>query len=301
MTRKQMSKIDMYNAMLRFLLSYISIITVSPALNAAFNLFRGKLTTLNSIVGLQADILSGIKKGKQKLKRLLADQVAETAAQLFALASSNGDDILRDKTNFTARELERYPDVKFISVCKSIRQTALENIPNLVNYGVDDIAINTIDTLLLRFTSDAPAGRNAISERKTHGSNLVLEMKEIDYLFKNVLNKLVLKYRVTDPEFYKNYQVNRIIIDPRTIATQIAGSATSLLKNIGIIGVTVTATQGAIEHLVHTDENGEYSIKTPKVGSYTLTFSHPDFETVTIEVIVSLGKKTVMDVVMKGK
>lgn len=296
MTKRDLSRIEAFNATLHFMMAYTSVINLSTAFSSAFNLFRGKLNTLNATVGLQVRPIKGVIEDKEKTKKLLAHQFSEYGALLFSWASIGGNNTLRRSVRYTPRQLERSNDVACAEICRTIRNIANDNLADLTDYGIDANTIKTMDDLIDRFTSDAPAVNNAKKSKVLSGSGITNQIKEVEQHLRDHVDMFMLSYQRTNPEFFDGYRLNRKVTDPRTSFTKVAGIVTDKATKMGIAAMQVKGVLNEKTVVTETDENGRYQLKTPQPGEWKVFFFHNDYTELGPTVVeVSLGKKTELD------
>ena len=73
------------------------------------------------------------------------------------------------------------------------------------------------------------------------------------------MDKTVVGFKTTNPDFTKTYKTNRIILDPSKTATTLKGTVTNSADNTFVVGATV-AIEGTKLNAI-TNDKGEYEIK----------------------------------------
>jgi len=113
-------------------------------------------------------------------------------------------------------------------------------------------------------------------------------------ILKTQLDRTVGQFRTSNEDFYNTYQNNRIIVDPGTSATQIAGTITSTVNNQPVSGATVQLVGNGISNI--TDAEGNYILKSVAIGTQSIKISKAGFSDDVIDNIsVKLGKTVSVD------
>ncbi|MEQ1676280.1 MAG: carboxypeptidase-like regulatory domain-containing protein [Chitinophagaceae bacterium] len=294
MTLKNEAKLNAYNTVEDYCTERNAIVATSPAFQAAFNTFRAKKSALVTSFELEAQALKGIAMDKKQAKQLLATQFADVAALVYAFAFNAKNNTLKEAVNFSFTDLNRMKDDEINKVCANIRKAAWDNLVSLADYGVDEALIDSMDEILDLYQATTTGPRTAITNRRNYKTVIAEQIKEIDSLLKNSLDKIAVKFKKNHPDFYRTYTYNRVIVDPKSSTTQLKGVVTDAESKKAIAGVTVTAVINEKPFTAKTDLKGKYSIDTPVAGTYQLTFAHKAYKNIPELIIdIVLGKSRV--------
>ncbi len=110
MTSRQESKLNMYNAVVAFGNESSGTISSIPALQTAFNSFTGILNDIEEIVQLEIQVISGITMDKGAAKKALIENAAPVAATVFAFATAQSNNELKEQVNFSPTRLLHLKD-----------------------------------------------------------------------------------------------------------------------------------------------------------------------------------------------
>ncbi|MGC2238144.1 MAG: carboxypeptidase-like regulatory domain-containing protein [Pyrinomonadaceae bacterium] len=109
------------------------------------------------------------------------------------------------------------------------------------------------------------------------------------------MDKLVVAFRKTPPDFYNTYFKFREISDPHTTTTQLKGFVTKASDETPIKNASVTIVEAA--KTAKTKSTGEYSFKPISNGKYTVRVTAEGFADFEVdEVEVKLGEVNHLDV-----
>jgi hypothetical protein len=296
MKSKQEAKLSMYDAVITYCEANAAITVTIPAFTAAFAAFKASVAALRITAQKEADVISGVAMDKFQAKKDLAQVAATTAAAVYALASANGNNQLKEQVNFSVSDLLRFKDELLTSNCQNIHDLANTNLAALAPYGITAGTLSALNTEIGNYAAVVPAPRNAASLRSAYSSTLVIQFKEADDILKNQLDKIAAQFKTTVPEFYMTYKNNRIILDPGSSNTQVAGTVTNSSNGDPLSGVLVKNESGP--ESATTGGAGEYELKIATPGTYNIIYSKDGFHSVEASAELNLGKTTTKDVAM---
>ena len=86
-------------------------------------------------------------------------------------------------------------------------------VASLTDYGVTAATLTTLQTAIDKYVDASSAPRNAITLRKGATAELRALLKDTNKLLTKRLDALMEQFAETKPEFYRDYQNARIVID----------------------------------------------------------------------------------------
>lgn len=296
MRNSEKTVLTMIDAVFSYLSSHQSLVATSPALQTAFNNFKTRRADVKAAFGLEANPSGGVTADKKKLKRLLADQFAEIGGSMHAYAYMQGNNSLQEAVSFSGLQLFKQDDELLKTTCGNILRHAKENLSALTDYGIDAATITQMETTLENYVSGKSLVIATSKEKTVAGQSGGSRLREIRTFMASVLDKLMLKFKSSEPDFFNNYMALRIVEDAKTSYTQVKGIGTDSLTKKGIADIRVDAILDSKVITTYTDADGNYKLKTPKAGTWKLKFYHPDYvETGFLLAEVVIGKKTEVD------
>jgi len=298
MNSKQEAKMGTNSATLKHLDDNRDIWLTSPAFNDAFASFKQKHEEAIKVVTEKARKLAGVFITKSNKKSSLTELALSMAGSLRAYASKINDDTLLAAMTFTRTELQSMRDNKLGPVCTHILNTLRLHITAMEAYDISSEMIDRFQNMIGEYTNASSSARTATSSRKSLGKSLAELLADIDVFVRDQLDPLMLRYLTTHPLFYDEYQNNRIIIDPKTSPTQFAGLITDEATGLPLNNVVVSIKDTA--YVTNAKVDGNYKLRVPKNGSYTLLFEIAGYANVTVaDVELKLGKSTEVNVKMR--
>lgn len=299
MDSKLEAKMNMYDAVLAHCNANPLIVNSVPAFQTAVTTFRDIFEDLTDATQAEIQIISGITVDKAEQRKTLVQLAFDMAGQIFAFASATDNHILKGQVSYVFSDLNRLKDELLAPACQNILAAANANAVALVPYGVTAAKITELDDAISDYAAAVPGPRNAVSQRAAITNTIKDLFKSGDEMLKEQLDKLVIQFKTTEPEFYNAYKNNRVLLDPAVSSTQVAGTVVSQSGNIPLNGVTITVT--GQDYTTTSDNLGEYKLKIPAPGTYEIKFSKPDYFENTIEnITVTLGQTTPLDVSLQA-
>ena len=295
MNAQQEAKLAMNRTVEEFLNGFLLIIAAVPALQNAFNTFKANIAQIVNTAQLKDAPLAGITADKSTFKQTLCQLAADTAGPVFAYATITGNNTLKEAVNFNLTKLVRTRDEQLAARCQNIHDRANENLAALADYGITAAKLTVLQTAIDNYAAQTPKPRTAATQRKVHNANLRQQFKQTDDLLKNVLDKLIVGFRTTNPDFVNGYFANRVIVDASTTNTQLKGTVTDKTTSEPIKDAVITVVE--LSKITKSNAQGNYNHKPISHGTYTITVSKTGYETVQIDDFqLKLGQITVLDV-----
>jgi hypothetical protein len=261
------------------------------------NLLIAKIILIQQTETKQTRSTKGITGGKKTKKQELIEKTIEGSSALQSFASDNGNQDLYSLVDFSEAELETLPDAIVKDRAQLVLDTVNANAASLAGEGFDAADIIQLQTLVNEYDVAIPAPITAISNKKTATETLKTLFSETMELLETNLDKKMVQFKQSHPEFFSDYENNREILDLGTQHTRLGGVVTDSEGN-PLAGVLVRAEEADLEEV--TDAGGEYLFKPFIPGDFTITVEKAGFVTKTIaEVHVSPGQHLELDVTLE--
>ena len=186
--------------------------------NAAFSAARNQLDTgikyVDSLQTTQAGVTTGVTEDKTTVRQRLAAAAVIVAGAVAAYADSQNNHELFAKVDFTAADLKHGAEEKCQTNCTNILQAGKDNLAALVaNNTLAQSDLDTLETESDAFGTILTKPRQAKAGTKSATNQLPAALLANDRTLERQLDKLMEKYRVSNPDYYQKYQVARIIVD----------------------------------------------------------------------------------------
>lgn len=152
---------------------------------------------------------------------------------------------------------------------ENIYGAANTNSAALVSYGITAPMLTAFQAVMM-ITAQQYQNHDTKSVKATFTKNIGIAIKDIDLLLKDQIDKLVVTFKPTKPDFLNSYKTARIIIDPDTTTTQLKGKVIDHITKLPIKGAKIEFMTPPIT-LVFTNLLGNYAQKPLAAGTYKVS------------------------------
>ena len=297
MTAPQEAKLNMYRATQKHCEASAALIATIPAFAIAFGSYKAKVASIIATAQQEEVITKGIAIDKDEAKKTLCQLATDIAAPIFAYASANNNNTLKQSANTSYSELLRSKDDQLAPRCQNIFDSAKNNLTALAPYGITTTTIATLQSTIDNYQAKVPTPRNAAAQKSTIKKNLVSLFKETDKVLKEQLDKTLVAFKAVNPDFVKTYKSNRIIIDPAKTTTTLKGKITNSKDGTVVANATIIiAPTGATGT---TTKLGFYTIKPIAQGTYTAKITATNYTPKEqTEIVVKQGQINKQDITL---
>jgi hypothetical protein len=212
MKAKQEDKLSMYYAVQKVCSANVGVWNVLPAFATTFANFERYVAMLKKALETQGRDITGVSQDKDVLENSMIDKALEVADCIYAYATEIADFSIRSKVDFTRSFLKQSRDSFALQHCQLIHSEAKLLVGSLGDYGVTDVELNDLQAKINAFALILAGPRTAITERKGATENVDKIVKEVDTILKDKLDKLIIKFRVSSLDFYRQYFDARKIV-----------------------------------------------------------------------------------------
>ena len=294
----QEAKLNMYRSVQQFCEDNEGITSTNVAFATALTSFKANITSIISATSLESQIITGIAADKAVAKKNLCQSATDIGAIIFAYASANNNNTLKNSIAYSFTDLHRLKDDMLAPAVENIYNAANDNSAELSNYGITPAILATFRSTIDAYSNSVPKPKTAKATKSTQTANIKALVKSTDDILKNQMDKLVVTFKTTNPDFVSTYNNARVILDPQHIATQLKGTITDATTGQPIANATVQSGNG---QSATTDAAGTYSFKPIPNGNNSITITKAGYQTQTIDNIkVKLGQSTIHDVALKN-
>lgn len=294
MNSRQEAKLNMYRATENHCNENAAIVATVPAFATTLTIFSATVSTLISTAQQEDLVVKGITIDKAEAKKILSQLAADIAAPIFAYASANANNQLKQEVNFTLSQLLKTKDDILAPRCQNIHDAGIANLPSLAPYGITPVVLTAFQEVIDAYQQKVPTPRNSAAQKRSIRESIKNLFTEADTILKERLDKTLVGFRSTHPEFIATYKANRVVIDPARSATTIKGRV--------LHAATATPIAGAFVHIPQTDtqvsadHTGNWEIKPIPPGVYTIIVSATGFQQKEIRgIAVKLGQTTTLN------
>lgn len=295
----QKAKVNMVKTVVEYCDENTAIIAAVVAFVNALTLVKAKLALLDENEQLNAVPLTGIAVDKNDRRKTMTDFGFDVSGMLYAYASSTDNNTLKAEVDYPISAFTRMRDSEVAVVCRTIHARGVENVSRAEDFGLSEEILTAFLTAIENYEASITKPRTAIGKRKTQKANIIELLKEIDDVLVNQMDKLMVKFRTTHPDFYETYFNLREIIDPSTTHTQLKGTITDAANGNPINNALITIVE--LAKTTESDVAGKYSFKPVHYGEFTITVTKTGYQPFEAEDInIKVGESTVFDVSLEN-
>ena len=297
MNATQESKLNMYRATQKHCTDNAAIVATVPAFETSLNALNLKVSAIIAATQQEDLVTKGITVDKSEAKKRLCSLTTDIAAPIFAFASSTSNNQLKQEVNFSYSDLLRTKDDLMAPRCQNIKDLGTANIAALIPFGLTAASLDALQIEIDNYQVKVPTPRNSAAQKKTIRENIKSLIKEADIVLKEQMDKTVVGFKTTNPDFVSTYKANRVIIDPGKSTTTLKGIIQRATDKFPISGASVFVKETG--NKATSNSAGTYEIKPMVPGTYTIIISATNFIEVTEpEVLVKQGQTTTLTTIL---
>lgn len=287
----------MYRAVEQHCDDNAAIVGTVAAFQTAVTDFKAKIVQILGTEQLSAIAITGIAEDKTNLKQALCQKAADVASLVSAFATSTNNHTLGEQVDYSLSKLSKTRDDQLSPLCQNIFDIGTSNLGDVKNFGLSSAILADLQNAITNYAASTPKPRTAMSQRKTYLSNLADLFKATDAILKGQMDKMIVGFRATEPNFVKEYKSNRRLVDPGKTSTQLKGVIFAQTDDKAIAGAIVTIIE--LAKSVTSSAAGKYSFKPLTPGTYSIKVTATGFSDFTAsEIFAKMGTVNTFDVAM---
>lgn len=204
--------------MYRSVMQYLDSHTEWNGLTAFEGTYQQIVDKYNILKGLslnQAAVITGYGSDKREKREILAERTLEFVGALKSLAAANHDAILKDQMKISYSALIYKKESLFIIKVDSVIEAATEHLAQLGDFGITQAKLDELVTLRAEMEAIITAPRRAVIDRRVFNEQIKKIIHEIDILFREQLDPLMIQFKATAFDFYTGYTAAREIVNLR--------------------------------------------------------------------------------------
>lgn len=195
-----------------------SLWTGKVGFTATIDDVKARIAAIRGDALIQETPTEGIAGEKATARTLLEDLALLIGSQLEALADKTGDPDMAAKAHVTRSSLDGAQDDDLVQTGERLQQLATANSAALVDYEISAAKIAELATATTAFGNLKTAPKVAKSTKGGAKVAITTKVRALRSVLRRQLDKQMVAFRKTHPDFYGGYLMARVIIDRR--ATQ---------------------------------------------------------------------------------
>ena len=289
MTKRNEARLNMFRAVLQFLLNNTTVTATIAAFAPIFAAFQTRVDDMETAVAREASIITGTTTDKASLRLTLALELKRIGDAIACYAATVNNNALKEAVSLSISNLKRLKEEIFLAQAQNYHDLANDNIAALAPWNILPADVAALQLLIDTYTTAVPSPRNKVAERVAYNKAQALAEKDITGILKNQMDPVIYQFAASNPDFYNQYIQNRAIVNAGTIATKIRGTIVNGINDEPLAGATVTVEGTELSAV--TDDMGKFTIKVTTPGTFTVKILKVGYLEKTVDnVLVKLGK-----------
>ena len=186
----------------------------------AVTAFDAKIVEIEAEVETQGLGTDGYAIDKGQKKEDMVRKALAIANQTFAYAEDNNEIVLREKMDVSYSDLIAPRDAVVAQKCQGIHDEANAVIASLAAYGVLPADLTALQGAIDKYELVISAPRTAITVRKGATEAIETLIREGTTILKNRMDKLMVEFKGTNPDFYQEYFDARIVVNTGVVTPE---------------------------------------------------------------------------------
>ena len=213
MTKNQKNRAEMLDAVKAYLDTNTSVWSLVPIIAYLVTLLNDLIEAITSHKKAQNSSRVFIHKNKKEQKRFVADKADILNDALYAYASIEEDAVLESKTDKSYSDLYKLRNDNFITVINETITLLDEKVADLADYGINKNQIKDLKNSFDNFLDLNGQPRQFRISSVVATATLEELFQQSNDLLTKKLDKVMKRFKNTNPTFYKGYLAARVIVD----------------------------------------------------------------------------------------
>lgn len=269
---------------------------------AIYNKGRAEITKYGKI---QMIDIRGITQEKLVKEDNLVNSTFDMLSRIKSLAAKTKNKELYEKADHTISSLRNLSNDELYYRALNVYDMAIEYSEALKPFGVDEQMREDYGKEANAYINYTAAPRIAI-ENRANATKMLAELFPKQMVFINyTLNPNMVRFNKTNPEFYASYLLACSIVDGPTYKLAAMGTTIDEETKLALENVSITFTlkegTGAVT-VVRTAIStalGNWRIKTLEEGAYMVSFSRPEYDTITMNLYYFKNRQLRLNVALR--
>ena len=211
MNKQQTAKANSHQAIAGIFLRHPEAVSSIPALELAVEEFTNELLGIDTNVKIQISP-NGASAAKQAALIRLIDCAEQTAGAVHSLAEATEDVELGEQVGFSRSDLIEGSGAAIVARCKGIYDIAKDKLASLGDHGVTQAKLTAFNQAIKTYDTLRSTPRQAKAARSATTKQLARAFPRVERLLDGRIDKLMVQFKSSNPEFYDQYQTARDIV-----------------------------------------------------------------------------------------
>ncbi len=213
MNRDQLNRTGMFSTVSAYMGTNKTIWNGVKAIGDTVTDLNDGIADISGSAGKQQTPVSGAADAKAQVRHDYEEQILVIASQLAALAEVTSNANLAAQVELTLSALDKLSDDELEETGTRVAGLATTNLATLADYGIVQADVTALTALTTQFHGIKTAPRTAVADRAGQTTTLPDKIASVTSILRNRLDKLMTKFKKSNPEFYAGYLSARVIVD----------------------------------------------------------------------------------------
>jgi hypothetical protein len=214
MNTKQTNKLAAYIASEAVLKANPEIASVA-GLPAKVALLGSRIAEINAIAGTQTQPLAVSRARRDQITEAMLEHTLEVAGAVSNVARDAALPDLLQAVRVSRNAFLQLRPTHRIWLAQRVHDAALEVVDRLGTYGVTAETLTALQERIQTATEGNHLPRTTVTAKKAATAHLTALFREVDALLRDEIDRLVIRLRKAQPQFYADYRATRSVVNLR--------------------------------------------------------------------------------------
>jgi len=205
MNDRQSSKLTMYLSVQEFLNENKAAWEKIPAYAGGKTAFDNAITEIQKTITVQTDNTKGITQDKAAKREMLIQIALAVSSAIQSYATVAKNKTLYQSMKFTKSMLDEMKDAELPVKTALIEETGKKYLSSLADFNVTPEVLVALKKAIDDFVEYNSLPKIAKGNKGVYTQNLKKQFLEADDILHNVLAKLTVQFKITNPAFYYEF------------------------------------------------------------------------------------------------
>lgn len=268
-----------------------------PGIARVYNTAKALLDSITAADTMRKHKLSAVTAGKRQYLNEMAHNALLVSSAVVSFAAEKKDDELKKAMTYSPSDLFHAPEKNLGAILSAIMETAKPLSSALKDFGVTEelftVFSKQVETYLERTTHPV----NSRTEHKTAGQQIDQWLNQLKDILDNQLDGLMIQFKFSQPEFYKQYFNKRRINNPARRKTRLEGLVTENKSQAPLGDVQLVFSDPELNSVTNAD--GSFSLGMKPEKGVEVSFVKEGYATAKIKVDMKRGQALYQEVVLE--
>lgn len=213
MRKNHINRAEMMDAVITYMDENIGVWSPVPIIGAFLGELKEVLGEISEHKEAQQAAKVFIQNNKKEQKKYVARKADILNDSLFAYAGVVENVVLENKSDKSYTDFYKLANANFITEIKETIELLEDHLADLKDYGVSKGQINDLKESFDNFLDLNGQPRQFRISSKVATESLDELFKKSTIVLEKKLDKVLTRYKNTNPTFYKGYQAARVVVD----------------------------------------------------------------------------------------